>query len=63
MKWKLIGALIGLVIGLFLTSWLLSYYVSVNPQATDTDKGAVLFVGLIGTFALGVIGFKVAGDP
>lgn len=63
MKWGFIGAVAGLVIGLVLTLMLLNFYVSINPQATDIDKGLVLLFGLFLTGGLIYGGFLIGGDP
>lgn len=63
MKERLFGALIGCVIGLIVTLFLYSFYVSANPQATEMDKGVILFAGVVVIFALSVIGFKIGEDP
>jgi len=63
MREKLIGALIGLIIGIILASIFYSFYVSTYPQATDTDKGVILFVCVIVVVGLGFVGFQKGEDP
>jgi len=62
-KGKMLGALVGFVLGIILAAWLYSFYVSTNPQATDMDKGVILFAGLMILVGLAVVGFQVGEDP
>ena len=56
MRKKLLGALMGFASGLYVASALFNTILSRNSFATDLDKGAGIFVGLIIIAALSFFG-------